>query len=1068
MTQSANTVPTIELTALESTLKSLLLDVAEYIHEKNIAEGRRDTEPTVLRFTGGWVRDKLLGVGSNDVDVGINNMTGYQFGLLLKEYMDRPENLEKYRQKQPNGELKHAIASLHKIEANPEKSKHLETVTTRIFGLDIDLVNLRKETYSEDSRNPQMEFGTAQEDAMRRDATINALFYNLNESKVEDLTERGLEDMQKRIIRTPMEPYQTFQDDPLRVLRLIRFASRLGYNIEEETQEAMRNDLIGEALKLKISRERVGKELEKMLQGPDPRGALQFIDHLGLYPTIFANHQDDAQADTSSWALAYNALGRILNPHDDDPMITKNVRDFLVRDKLESYYAWMIAAFAPWSSVPTRVARGPKAKPLPARTAEVARDSLRADNKTIAVIGDAAHNWQAITDIKNAVLEGRLDGTAAEVRQQVGLHIRSWKKDWRLCILLSILQEIMRGGEFTSVLESYDHFLSYIKEQDLQDVFELKPLANGGEIVKALGCKTGPWMSKALDMSIKWQLLHPEVTEKEKIARYIDVSMEEFQSVARECLGRGDAHIPDSRLDNVVVPGELDCLWDIISAHEDKDDTTVSEDLYLAREFLRLRNSKDLSEPDAAAANHIYAWANKLRSSLSISVISALDSLYPVHNAADVPNIILALASFTSEADPWTTAESHTASTAILKRFRTTSPPTADVSFWVVLETILKDTIRPLFTRTRNPAITAAGRKDMHPIPLPRFDTSILDPESKPWRSSDVYATTVFAWILRQYQAPDVGRLESHFPLLVPPILALIDDETNPNRTDGCTLLTHLLQPIQQAKSDILKRTNLSSVFIDAIKPCLLSLPTITPEPDSIRLLSTAYPTLFLLLRTSYLPKDKQTYTTELTKVLRENLIPSFHHISTLTPSSGTQSTLSSFPHPKLSTLLLDKIHDSLFDLAIHTTKYLQEVIPLIYSTLSNPFGTAYPPLLLAGVAVTRAVILNAHPRIWRWRGEILGALAACWLSVADEEAAERGKEGEREELIKLKLQLKGVVYLLRMVLQNPDEEIAKDDKVIEAKEGFAKEVEELVGADEALRELLLGEVDGKDGMYFG
>lgn len=240
-------------------------------------------------------------------------------------------------------------------------------------------------------------------------------------------------------------------------------------------------------------------------------------------------------------------MGRILNPHHDDPIITKNVRDFLIRDKLESYYAWMIAAFAPWSSVPTRVARGPKAKPLPARTAEVARDSLRADNKTIAVIGDAAHNWQAITDIKNAVLEGRMDGTAAEVRQQVGLHIRSWKKDWRLCILLSILQEIMRGGEFTSgkdssmpiafinidaymmsVLESYDRFLSYIKEQDLQDVFELKPLANGGEIVKALGCKTGPWMSKALDMSIKWQLLHPEVTEKEKVLEELSRRKEEL------------------------------------------------------------------------------------------------------------------------------------------------------------------------------------------------------------------------------------------------------------------------------------------------------------------------------------------------------------------------------------------------------------------------------------------------------------------------------------------------------------------------------------------------------------
>lgn len=79
-----------------------------------------------------------------------------------------------------------------------------------------------------------------------------------------------------------------------------------------------------------------------------------------------------------------------------------------------------------------------------------------------------------------------------------------------------------------AVLESYDRFLSYIKEQDLQDVFELKPLANGGEIVKALGCKTGPWMSKALDMSIKWQLLHPEVTDKEQVLEELSRRKEEL------------------------------------------------------------------------------------------------------------------------------------------------------------------------------------------------------------------------------------------------------------------------------------------------------------------------------------------------------------------------------------------------------------------------------------------------------------------------------------------------------------------------------------------------------------
>jgi len=269
-TTMSTAMPTIELTPLENTLRTLLLDVAQYITEKKTAAGGvtlADPSGTVLRFTGGWVRDKLLGVESHDIDVGISNMTGYQFGMALKDYLDVPEHLEIYKKSLPNGEMNDAIVSLHKIEANPEKSKHLETVTTKIFGLDIDLVNLRKETYTDDSRNPQMEFGTAVEDALRRDATINALFYNLNDSRLEDLTERGLEDMRKKTIRCPMEPYQTFKDDPLRVLRLIRFASRLGYQIDPETEAAMKIEDIREALKLKISKERVGTELEKMLRG---------------------------------------------------------------------------------------------------------------------------------------------------------------------------------------------------------------------------------------------------------------------------------------------------------------------------------------------------------------------------------------------------------------------------------------------------------------------------------------------------------------------------------------------------------------------------------------------------------------------------------------------------------------------------------------------------------------------------------------------------------------------------------------------------------------------------------
>ncbi|KKK19156.1 hypothetical protein ARAM_001398 [Aspergillus rambellii] len=533
-TMTSKEPPTLELTPLENTLKTLLLDVAHYIRENEIAQGRKDAPETVLRFTGGWVRDKLLGVDSHDIDVGINTMTGYQFGLKLKEYLDKPKNLDKYRRNHENGGLKEAIISLHKIEANPEKSKHLETVTTKIFGLDVDLVNLRKESYTENSRTPQMEFGTAEEDALRRDATINALFYNLNESKVEDLTGRGLQDMQDQIIRTPLEPYQTFKDDPLRVLRLIRFASRLGYRIDEQTEAAMQHSDISSALRLKISKERVLAELEKMLRGPDPRGALHIIDRLALYPTIFANHQDNAVAETTSWSLAYNALQQLIS-QSNEPGLVQRVRSLIIRDSLETYYAWVITAFAPWSDVPGRVQTGKNGKPLPPRAAEVARDSLRADNKMITVLGLAAKNWRNIIDVKTAIVENRMDGTAAEIRQRVGLYIRSWNKDWRLCILLSLLQEIMQGGDFNQgtvkpipLLEGYDKFLSYIIDTGLQGVCEMKPIVNGDEIMKGLGVRKGPWMSKAMESVIQWQLLHPEITDKEKALEDLDRKREEL------------------------------------------------------------------------------------------------------------------------------------------------------------------------------------------------------------------------------------------------------------------------------------------------------------------------------------------------------------------------------------------------------------------------------------------------------------------------------------------------------------------------------------------------------------
>jgi tRNA nucleotidyltransferase (CCA-adding enzyme) len=245
----------ISLTAQELRLRALLVDVAHFIDEAKEIQERIE-----LRWAGGWVRDRLLGIPSQDIDTTINCMTGLAFCEQMKKYVDNPKNLEKHSIKERD------LGNLHTIQANPEKSKHLETTTIRIFGFDVDFVNLRKETYTSDSRNPQMEFGSAEQDAERRDATINALFYNLHSEQVEDFC-GGLEDIKAKTIKTPLDPLTTFTDDPLRVLRLIRFASRLQFKIDPETEASMSNPAVTDALKVKISRERVGVELEKMLKG---------------------------------------------------------------------------------------------------------------------------------------------------------------------------------------------------------------------------------------------------------------------------------------------------------------------------------------------------------------------------------------------------------------------------------------------------------------------------------------------------------------------------------------------------------------------------------------------------------------------------------------------------------------------------------------------------------------------------------------------------------------------------------------------------------------------------------
>ena len=164
-------------------------------------------------------------------------------------------------------------------------------------------VNLRSESYSKmDSRIPtHVQIGTPLQDALRRDFTINTLFYNINRDVVEDMTGCVLRDLSLQIIRTPLIPLQTFLDDPLRILRGIRFASRYHFGHDHDLSEVIStNELVRQALITKISRERIGHELEEMVHNhciiPIKHAMLAFtnIERTRLYQLLFRHNIPDS------------------------------------------------------------------------------------------------------------------------------------------------------------------------------------------------------------------------------------------------------------------------------------------------------------------------------------------------------------------------------------------------------------------------------------------------------------------------------------------------------------------------------------------------------------------------------------------------------------------------------------------------------------------------------------------------------------------------------------------------------------------------------------------------------
>ena len=207
---------------------------------------------------GGFVRDIFLGRASKDIDI-VTVGKGIELAQRVAELLGKHAHLSVFR--------------------------NFGTAQVKYRQLELEFVGARKESYQRGSRKPIVEDGSMQDDQIRRDFTVNALAISLNKADYGELIDPfdGLGDIQRKILRTPAEPNITFSDDPLRMMRAIRFATTLQFNIHPITFNAIYANR--ERISI-VSGERIAEELNKMMMAAQPSRGFQLMDDAGLLPLI--------------------------------------------------------------------------------------------------------------------------------------------------------------------------------------------------------------------------------------------------------------------------------------------------------------------------------------------------------------------------------------------------------------------------------------------------------------------------------------------------------------------------------------------------------------------------------------------------------------------------------------------------------------------------------------------------------------------------------------------------------------------------------------------------------------
>mmetsp|Transcript_17508 Transcript_17508/g.67914 ORF Transcript_17508/g.67914 Transcript_17508/m.67914 type:complete len:571 (-) Transcript_17508:30-1742(-) len=547
----------VVLSAEEAELFAFLKEVVEHT-----ASG------TTMRVAGGWVRDKLLGKRSNDIDIAVDNMSGSEFRALIYAHLEKgttdmevdSEVSGTAQKKRKAAQDESALPAPKKapfggrkgvITARPEKGKHVECTTLRTHGFDLDLISLRSNaqlrrstevTAGEDVTAEEALVLLAMEDAHLRDFTVSALFYNINTGLVEDFV-GGKADLERGIICCPTpwdeEAYTTalqamrrgsfarpevteerrrkgthsiMNDDSLRLLRAVRFACRFGFEMCPLVKEVAHYADIAEAFAMKPDAERKTTEIHKMLKTAQPARAMRLLCELDIAASVFPfNVPTPPDLWSSSYGACNVAVEAALASYEGGAPFSREC-------------VALAAMLLPLCGREFTYRNGEK-KPTP-----MTRDSIKiqwkyakAEAGQIMDLVESALEW---TRLVSDFTAGPSDGLWIASGLRLRIVHEAWKTVGQMALALDLHKVSGNDGEQARLRAAYEGFATALSERGLlgcdanEPAWKLAAVLKGKELQQRFQLK-GKAIGNAVALAVAWKMLHPASADEFGCAEYV-------------------------------------------------------------------------------------------------------------------------------------------------------------------------------------------------------------------------------------------------------------------------------------------------------------------------------------------------------------------------------------------------------------------------------------------------------------------------------------------------------------------------------------------------------------------